>query len=89
MLTSASVVSQHPYETFGPTSLVEGLFEHIGHHVKLAATATSSIRCDYCAREVFSIVGDCLVTLDRHGDKYHRTVIPLYQLGLKRMDENK
>ena len=84
MLTGSSVVA-HPYEQFGPTSLVEGLFAHAGH-ARLIATATSHIRCDECAREVFSIVGDCLVLTQRHGQQYHKTVFPLYQLGLQRTD---
>jgi hypothetical protein len=85
MLTSASVVS-NAYETFGPTSLVEGLFAHAGH-ARLVATATSEIRCAECARESFSIVGECVVVVHRHGNQYHKTVMPLYQLGLKRADE--
>ena len=85
MLTSSSVV-QHPYSEFGPTSLVEGLFAHAGH-ARLIATPTSAIRCDECARESFSLVGDCVVVVHRHGTQWHKTVMPLYQLGLKRIDE--
>jgi hypothetical protein len=86
VLTSSSVIP-HPYDDYGPTSLVEGLFSQAGKPIRLMATPTSEIRCDHCARVSFSIVGDCIVSVGRHGSDYHKTVIPLAQLGLKRADE--
>ena len=85
MIPSSSVVPQPPRAT-GATSHAEGLFQSVGLSVRLYPTATSKVSCDYCERVAFEIIGNCISVVLRHNSQWHRTVIPLEQLGLARID---
>ena len=86
MLTATSVI-QHEPNDYGATSLVEGLFETIGQPIRLKYTPETQVECEHCRRIAFELVGECISILHRHDSQYHRSVIPLYKLGLKRIDQ--
>ena len=86
MLSSASIISPPQKESSGAASLAEMLFQSVGYMATIIPSTGSSIKCQHCRREVFSVVGECLVITQRHDSQYHKTVIPLSDLGLIRAE---
>lgn len=91
MLTSSSVVPQPPSQSLG-ASLATDLFstsihQHvlIGNENRIIPSGGYPVRCEHCARKVFSIVGEALVIDHRHDGNHHRSVISLVELGLRRI----
>ena len=78
---SASIISP-PQNTSGGASLAERLFQTVGYMTTIIPSAGSTIKCQHCRREVLAVVGECLVITQRHDSQYHKTVIPLSDLGL-------
>ena len=79
---SASITAPPEKET-GGASLAEHLFlQSVGYMTTIIPSAGSTIKCQHCRREVLSVVGECLVITQRHDSQYHKTVIPLSDLGL-------
>lgn len=87
MLTAASIVAP-PQKESGAASLAEKLFMSVGYMATIIPSTGSTIKCQHCRREVFSVVGECLVITQRHDSQYHKTVIPLSDLGLVHIGEN-
>ena len=85
MLSSASITAP-PKKESGGASWAEVLFQSVGYMATIIPSTGSSIKCQHCRREVFSVVGECLVITQRHDSQYHKTVIPLSDLGLIRSD---
>lgn len=92
MLTSSSVVPPPLRETNG-ASLAQDLFTSIGHPVfvgnenRIVPSGGYPVRCEHCARKIFSIVGEAIVIHSKHGSDHHTTVVSLAELGLKRIGE--
>ena len=84
-MLSASIMSPPQMES-GGASLAERLFQNVGYMATIIPSAGSSVKCQHCRREVFSVVGECLVITQRHDSQYHKTVVPLSDLGLTRAD---
>ena len=86
MLTSSSIVPRDNSST-GPTSLAEILFQGTtGYVAKVIPYAGSAVRCNECARTALNVLGDALIVTHRHGNQWHKTIVNIEDLGLKRID---
>ena len=84
MLTSSSIVNQ-TNESNGATCLAEVLFPGARVDNRVVPSGGFSVRCDYCTHTVLNVIGDAIAINQRHGTKWHRTVVSLAELGLKRI----
>ena len=93
--TSASTISA-PEQKLGAASLAGILFDSVGFDAVLTQMPTefativppsgSKILCSHCNRQSLSILNDCIVVIHRHGSDYHKTVMPLADLGYFRRE---
>ena len=90
--TGASLLSP-PQAQLGATSLAGLLFKQATilqepqDYATIVPSPGSKVLCNYCNRTIFALIGDCIVTLDRHDSHQHRSVIPIGDLGLMRIPE--
>ena len=90
MLSGASIISPPEPET-GGTSLASILFPRatiLQDHVDYATIVPSPgsrMTCEHCNRIVLTLKGDCLILTDKHDKQWHKTVIPLSDMGLIRV----
>ena len=86
MLNTGSSIVSNPQNSNGATSLAEVLFPGAEVDNRVEPSGGFEVRCEHCARTAFSIVENVLVVTHRHGTQWHKTVIGLQELGLKRAD---
>ena len=90
MLSGASIISPPELET-GGTSLASILFPRATilqdnvDYATIIPSAGSRMTCEHCNRIVLSLKGDCLIVTEKHDKQWHKTVIPLSDMGLIRV----
>jgi len=90
MLSGASIISPPEQET-GGTSLAGILFPQATilqdnvDYATIVPSPGSQITCEHCNRIVLTLKGNCLVLIDKHDKQWHKSVIPLSDLGLVRV----
>ena len=86
MLNTGASIVNNPQNSSGATSLAEVLFPGAKLDNRVVPSGGFEVRCEHCARTAFSIVGNCITVTERHGSQWHRTVVSLDELGLKRVE---
>ena len=90
MLAGASLISQ-PQPRTGATSLAGILFSYATitqnpqDYATIVPPAGSKVLCSHCNRTIYALIGDCIVSLDRHDSQQHKSVVPISALGLMRI----
>ena len=89
--TGASLSSlPHQRDTAG-TSLAGILFPRTTvlqdnvDYATIVPSQGSRITCEHCNRVVLTLKGDCLIITDKHDKQWHKSVVPLSDLGLARV----
>lgn len=91
MLTSSSVVQQPELKT-GAASLAGELFHEAGYSTiileddgngleKVVPPRGKLALCSHCNKSSFAIINDCIVVIQRHDSQWHKTIMPLKDLG--------